>query len=132
MSSPAPINPVSADPARPSDAAWGWLQGQLAGRPLSAALTLIGLGDVALLAALDARSPGTKVLALEPEPDVARQTLARDDVQAWRRSGRLVYLAAPDYTGSDRAWRVFPTRFEQPPLLVHPASASSHAARSLA
>jgi hypothetical protein len=129
MSAPLPLASGSATPSRSRDAAWTWLQAQLAGRPLPAALTVIGLGDLSLLAALDSRSPETKVLALEPDPEVARQTLARDDIQAWRRSGRLVYLSAPDYAGADQAWRIFPARFEQPPLMVHPASAAATGVR---
>jgi hypothetical protein len=109
-------------------AAWDWLQAQLAGRAVPPVLTIVGLGDCSVLDALDAHAPGTKVLAVEPDP--ARAALTHRSVDAWRRSGRLVYLVAPQFAGADQGWRIFPTRFEEPPLLVHPASAASQGLRA--
>ena len=117
--------PVPGDTRRREEAAWNWLQAQLAGRPLPAVLTIIGLGDLSILAALAARAPGTRLLALEPDAARARATLASRGLEEWSQGGRLIYLAGPDYTGADQAWRLFPTRFEQPPLIVHPESAAA-------
>ena len=117
-------------PARSSEAAWEWLQTQFAGRPLPGVLTLIGLGDLELLEALERYAPAAKLLVLEPDAARARYTLTNRYVDQWRRAGRLIYLAGPDYSGADQAWRVFPTRFEQPPLLVHPASANAAGLRA--
>ena len=102
-------------PARTSEAAWEWLQTQLAGRPLPGVLTLIGLGDLELLDALEGHAPQSRLLVLEPDAERARQALAHPVVGTWRQSGKLVYLAGPDYAGADQAWRVFPTRFEHSP-----------------
>jgi hypothetical protein len=117
------FHPTAARPASRREAAWDWLQAQLAGRPVPAVLTIVGLGDGSLLDALDAYSPGTKVLAIEP--DSARAALKYPALDRWRRMGRLVHLVAPEYAGADQGWRVFPTRFEEPPLLIHPSSARS-------
>src|SRR5689334_8441932 len=94
---------VTVDPARSSEPGWDWLQTQLAGRSLPAVFTLIGLGDPALLEAIEAHAPGSKLLVLEPDAARAQHTLAHRTVDAWRRSGRLVYLSAPGYAGADQA-----------------------------
>jgi hypothetical protein len=97
-------------------------------------VTVIGLGDGSLLEALERRAPGTKVLALEPSADAARSVLVLPRVASWRQSGRLVYLAGPDFTGAENAWRIFPSRLEvAPPILLHPSAAgAADAARALA
>ena len=72
-------------------------------------LIVIGLGDGHLLDELEARAPVTRVLALEPDPEMARVFNARRDWSGWRSSGRSFYLVAPGYGGADEAWRMFPS-----------------------
>ena len=100
--------------------AWEWLQTTLAGRQVPALVVVIGLGDGRLLTALDRWAPGRSVLALEPDAQSAAAFRAQDWA-AWRRSGRLTYLSAPDYAGELDAWRAFPHDPDDHVLLVDPA-----------
>ena len=50
------------------DGAWQWLLRTLDGRPVPSLVVVIGLGNGALLRALDARAPGRTVVAFEPDP----------------------------------------------------------------
>jgi hypothetical protein len=102
-------------------ATWTWLTGQLNGRPVPSVVAIIGLQEGSLLAALDRYAPATRVLALEPEAAAARAFSTGPECQAWRASGRLAYLAGPDYAGADDAWRVFPNTDDEPAVLVDPA-----------
>ena len=101
------------------DGAWQWLIRTLDGRPVPSLVVVIGLGNGALLRALDARAPGRTVVAFEPDPATAAAFLA-EDWTSWRASGRLTYLAAPDYAGESEAWRAFPDDPEDHVLLVAP------------
>lgn len=116
MSGAAPIS-IERDRV---DRARRWLQGELAGRELPPLLVLIGLGDGAVLEAIDEMAPGMRVLALEPDALRAQAFLTARAWRAWRESGRLVYLADPDYAGADQAWRIFPPGLTRPPVLLHP------------
>ncbi len=128
MSAPSAIRNAATAITQPPlasapEAAWLWLMTELAGQELPPVIGAIGLGDGSLLEALDVRAPGTKVLAIEPDAGTARALLASPRVDAWRQSGRLVYLSGPDYPGADDGWRIFPSRVEAPPMLVHPGTA---------
>jgi hypothetical protein len=85
-------------------------------------IALIGLDDGRLLEALEAHAPGTRVLALEPDAASAARFRARRNWDSWVSSGRLVYLADPDYAGADEAWRIFPAAGGVPSVLVHPGT----------
>ena len=87
-----------------------WLDHQLGGRPLPPLLVVIGLGQGYLLEVLEHRGFGTRVLALEPDPQLGHSFLARRDWTAWRDAGRLAHLVGPDYAGADDAWRMFPSK----------------------
>ena len=100
--------------------AWEWLQAILGGRRMPALVVVVGLGDGRLLRALDKWAPGRSVLALEPDARSAAAFHAQDWA-AWRRSGRLTYLSAPDYAGEQDAWRAFPPDPDDHVLLVNPA-----------
>jgi hypothetical protein len=100
-----------------------WLETELAGQPAPPLLVVIGLGDGDLLDVLDQRAPATKVLALEPDAAIATRFLQRVDVQRRRETGRLVYLADPDYAGADQAWRVFPPVPDHHKMIASPAVA---------
>lgn len=101
-------------------ATWQWLRGAWGGDTAPEVLAIIGLGRGEVLDALAERQVPTKVLALEPDPGMALAIAAHPVWQAWRASGRLVYLAGPDYDGADQAWRIFPTRFATPAFAVNP------------
>src|SRR5262245_49810437 len=85
-----------------------WLDAKLAGAPIPNLLLVIGLSEGHLLDLLETRAPGTKVLALEPDPKAVRAFRERRDWSAWLKSGRLIYLVGPEYEGADEAWRIFP------------------------
>jgi len=99
---------------------WAWLTEELKGRRLPPLLLAVGLGEGELLEVLDARSPETRVLALEPDPVVAQRVLAQSHVEEWRRAGRLLYLAGPSYVGADEAWRLFPPMPDSYKVIVDP------------
>lgn len=112
--------PTTASRREHVDRLGRWLDNELAGKAIPPLLVLIGLGDGALLEAIEARTQGARVLALEPDPRRARAVLASPVYQAWRESGRLVYLADPDYIGADQAWRIFAAGLTVPTVLLHP------------
>lgn len=112
----------------PVEQAWRWLVAQLEGRPLPSLIVLIGPGDGYLLDALEVHAPSTRVLALEPDPAAAVAFLARREWESWRTSGRLVYLADPDYAGADEAWRIFPIGVVSPPVFVYTRDTASQGA----
>ncbi|MDP1570974.1 MAG: hypothetical protein Q8L86_13335 [Vicinamibacterales bacterium] len=117
-----PRGPVSLHGRRdPRQEAERWLD-RVHPEPLPEALAIIGLGAGHVLDAIEARSPQTKVLALEPVPDLLRALLAGRDLRPWIDSGRLRLLAGPDYAGAVAAREALAlTRI--PPVLVHPVLA---------
>jgi hypothetical protein len=84
-----------------------WLDAELGDAPLPDLLIVIGLASGELLSEVDRRSPATKILALEPDRRVAAAFLGHPASNAWRTSGRLKYLAGPEYSGASDAWRLF-------------------------
>ena len=97
-----------------------WLDAEFGDRPLPPLLIVIGLAGGELLDEIDRRGLGTRVLALEPDLTAAEAFLARADLIAWRSSGRLKYLAAPDFAGAEDAWRIFPAGDGVFRLMTHP------------
>src|SRR6188474_1657992 len=69
-----------------------WLDATLAGAPIPKLLLVLGLGEGHLLDLLETRAPGTRVLAIEPDPGATRAFRARRDWKGWLQSGRLIYL----------------------------------------
>jgi hypothetical protein len=63
-----------------------------------------GLGYV--LDAIARRSPSTRVVALEPLPEVLPHLLARSDLRPRIAAGCLLILGGPDYAGAEQAWRL--------------------------
>ncbi len=108
-----------------SNRAGHWLDHELGGRPIPPLVVFIGFGDGSVLDALDERSRDVRVLALEPDAACARAFLASSRWDRWRESGRVVYLADPDYAGADQAWRIFPAGVVAPTVIVHPEMALS-------
>jgi hypothetical protein len=127
------------DPAGPrldaSAGAEAWLDAELAGAPIPSLLLVVGLADGHLLDVLERRAPLVRVLALEPDPAMARAFMARRCWDPWLAGGRLTYLVDPDYAGADRAWRLFQqvaeTRTLTHPALVRDSEAAVRAARTL-
>ena len=65
-------------------------------------LFAIGFGSALapMLDAIERAGAATRVVALEPDPAVARLMLARRDWTRWFAEGRLCVLAGPDYLGA--------------------------------
>lgn len=105
-----------------AERALAWLTASLNGAPVPPLVVAIGLGDGGLLEALEQTAPGTRVLALEPDPAATFEP-ALGLGATWRAAGRLVYLTAPGFAGADEAWRVFPANPDDHHLFVHPESA---------
>ena len=110
---------------RDVDAAARWLASALEGKDVRSIVVFIGAGNGHVLEALERRAPHAKVLVLEPDPARARACLVEGKWADRIASGRLAYLADPDYHGADEAWRVFPTKEEAPVIVVHPATAGA-------
>ena len=111
------------DEAARSDAraeAAQWLDASCGGRRLPPLLIVIGLGDGLLLDVLEQTHAATKVLAFEPDREVAAAFSARRDWSPWLTSGQLGYLIGPTYEGMDAAWRMFPSTPDAHLLMVHP------------
>jgi hypothetical protein len=106
--------------------AWRWLQIQLAGRPVPSLVIVIGLGRGHLLQALERHAPATRVLALEPDPQAARDALAGSTCREWIASKRLMYLVDPDYAGADEAWRMFPLKPDDHLLVIAPGMTQAY------
>ena len=82
-------------------------------------VVVIGLGLGYMLDAIERRSTDTKVLALEPVPNVVAPLLERRDWSAWLTTGRLRLLVGPAYRGASDAWRGIDWRGAEPPVLVN-------------
>jgi hypothetical protein len=115
----------TCDVERDDVAAARWLASALDGKDVRSIVVFIGAGNVQMLEALDRRAPQTKVLVLEPDPARARAFRTDARCASWIASGRLAYLADPDYDGANDAWRVFPTKDEAPVIVVHPSAATA-------
>ncbi|MEO7272791.1 MAG: 6-hydroxymethylpterin diphosphokinase MptE-like protein [Vicinamibacterales bacterium] len=111
--------------------AWQWLRRALKDTPVPRVIGVVGLGDGSLLEALDRHAPGSRVLAIEPDPAAAATFLARSTWHAWHATGRLAYLAGPDYGGADEAWRIFPIGVIDPPVLITPGSQVPESAKAV-
>ncbi|MGE3839993.1 MAG: motility associated factor glycosyltransferase family protein [Vicinamibacterales bacterium] len=106
-----------------ADAA-AWFEYAMQGQAPPPVLAVIGLGYGHLLAVLEVVAPQTRVLALEPDPQIAREVLARREWLDWRTTGRLLYLIGPDYAGASDAARQLPaSRPSDYRVLVHPGLA---------
>ncbi len=103
------------------DEAWAWLSRQLKGKPAPPLVALIGIGNGELFEALGRHAPDTRVLALEPDAGTAAAFRATGTGRAWIETGRVAFLAGPDYAGADEAWRCFPASGGSTPVLVHPS-----------
>jgi hypothetical protein len=80
----------------------------------------IGLGFGYLLDAVAARSQRTRVLAIEPFAASVAHLKARSLVREWLASGRLTLLVAPQFNGSDEAWRTVVASEANPHVVFHP------------
>lgn len=81
-------------------------------------VVLVGAGLGYALDAIERRSPSTRVLVIEPLPDVAAAMLTRRAWQDWTSSERLRLLVGPDYTGASEAWRFIGADADDPPVVV--------------
>jgi len=92
----------------------------LGGRPLPPVLVLLGLGLGYVVDVVEERSPGTRIVAIEPEPSCVRPLLERRDFTALFASKRLLLLWGPDYRGSAEGWRFFEALDQSQVTIVHP------------
>ncbi|MEP7305683.1 MAG: FG-GAP-like repeat-containing protein [Acidobacteriota bacterium] len=77
-----------------------------------------GLGYA--IEAIERRAPGTRVIAIEPFPSMARAMLARRDWREELLSGRLTLLLGPEYPGAADAWKLLDIRTPSTEILAHP------------
>lgn len=101
------------DPYREAAAA---IDVALEGRPLPRAVVLVGAGLGFAIDVIEDRSPGTRILVLELEPDCVPLLLGRRDFAPLVRSGRLLILSGPEFSGAAVAWRILDG--EETPLVV--------------
>lgn len=69
------------------------------------------------------RTPESRVVAIEPDPTLARALLERRPWAKELREGRLVLLCGPAYPGAEAVWKVVGDPDAEPVLLVHPVLA---------
>lgn len=104
-----------------------WVQAALGDRPMPPMAVLIGLGDGAVLDAIDGLRPGVRLLLVEPDAAVAAAFRASDDGRRRLAAGTLLCLGGPDYAGADEAWRLYPPNPDDHVLLVSPDAARDRA-----
>lgn len=92
----------------------------LGGRPMPPLIVLVGIGLGYLIDVIEARSAGTRIVAIEPEPLCIRPLLARRDFTRLWESGRLLLLWGPDYRGWTSGWQFWDGLQVDPVTLVHP------------
>ena len=83
-------------------------------------IVLIGAGLGYTLDAIERQSPSTRVLVVEPLPDVAAAMLARRGWQEWATTERLRLLVGPEYAGASDAWRFIGADGASPPVMLSP------------
>lgn len=103
-------------PEREADAV---IDHALQGSAIPHVAIVIGAGHGHVVDRLEARSPATTVVVLEPFAPAARAFLSRRDWSARLASGSLHVLVGPDYAASPAAVRCL-TDAERPLLLTHP------------
>ena len=105
--------------ADPSAEALRWLDSASGGRPLPHTVCVIGAGLGYIVDAIADRSE-SRILVLEPEPELVPWFFARRDWRPLINSGRLLVLAGPDFDGSQSAWRLFGDGSTDALTLAHP------------
>jgi hypothetical protein len=121
----------------PAAEAARWLAAELGEGSLPDPVFVVRPGLGYAIDAILARTPTARVVAIEPDPALARALLER---RAWTnelREGRLVLLCGPAYPGVDALWKIVGDPDAEPVLLVHPVLARlqperTHAAISVA
>lgn len=83
-------------------------------------IVLIGAGLGYTLDAIERQSPSTRVLVVEPLPDVAAAMLARRGWQEWATTERLRLLVGPEYAGASDASRFIGADGASPPVMLSP------------
>src|SRR5262245_44338554 len=89
-------------------------------------LMVVGLGQGYLLDAIERRGLSTKVLAIEPIPELVDEMFARRDWATWRDTGRLTLLLGPGFAGATDAWKLLGDAAGTPPMIVSPALEKEH------
>jgi predicted O-methyltransferase YrrM len=121
---------VALQSRRPLDDAGRQLAGIAAGG-YPTHLVVIGLGRGDVLDAIDRWPVRTRVLAIEPDPDLLGAFLSRRDWTPWLADRRLQIVVGPDYADGRRAIEAFGAT-SIPPVTVHPVLAREASDRVLA
>ena len=117
--------PLRIHGRRPLEEAEAWLSSSLPPGDMPGSICVIGAGAGWVVDAIERRSVGTRVLVLEPEPQLAQAMLARRDWRPLIDAGRLLVLAGPHFQGADVAWRLVVPAAANPLRLVHPVIAAA-------
>jgi len=107
----------------PGAEAAGWLAAALGERDLPDPVFVVRPGLGYIIEQILARTPASRVVAIEPDPVLARALLER---RAWTRElrdGRLVLLCGPAFPGADTLWTAVRDPDAEPLILVHPVIA---------
>jgi hypothetical protein len=97
------------DPAGEADRFVEQALGALPGGAPSVVI-LIGPGLGYAIEAVERRAAGTRIIAIEPFPALARAMLHRRDWQEWLQSGRLTLLVGPEYHAAGDTGRTLDER----------------------
>lgn len=89
-------------------------------------LMVVGLGQGSLLDAIERRGLQTKVLAIEPVPEIVEDMRARRDWTPWLEAGRLTMIVGPAFAGIAEAWKLLGSAAATPPMIVSPSLLRDH------
>ena len=103
----------------PMGEAAAWLDRATADRGIPETVCLIGAGLGYVVDVITQRSK-SRVVVLEPEPELLPWFFARRDWRPLIEAGRLIALAGPDFEGAQVAWRLFGDGEADPLMLAHP------------
>ena len=104
----------------PRSEAERWLDHALAGREMPPLVVLIGAGLGYLIDTIAQRSASSRILVLEPEPELIPWLLARQDYSTLIAEGRLRVLSGPAWHGTSAVWSMVDPTGADPTVIVHP------------
>ncbi|HUU33578.1 MAG TPA: 6-hydroxymethylpterin diphosphokinase MptE-like protein, partial [Vicinamibacterales bacterium] len=104
----------------PAARALSWVQATLGDRPMPPTAVVIGIGDGAVLTALNRMRSGVRILVVEPDEAAAAAFMASEGYRRRAADERLLCLGGPDYRGADQAWRLYPANPDDHLLLISP------------
>lgn len=121
MADPIPTLTASAVSPPPAHGAGRWIDALTAENGLSDAVIVIGASADDVLAAVCARRPAARIVAMELDHGSAEDLARASTACELTAAGRLRVLVGPAYRGASEAWRLFDGLACTPTILPSPA-----------